>query len=294
MGARGASAVDDHRRRAVALVTGGSSGIGLAAAIALARGHGRIGILARDPVRLQAAAARIREVVPGTEVRAYPVDVADAAAVARAVGQAVAELGPPRRVVLSAGSVELGETAALSEAAHRRGMEVNYFGCLWVLRAVLPHLSAGAAVGLVGSAGGVIGIYGYAGYAPAKFALRGLAEILRVELAGRGIGVTLCLPPDTETPMLWREDRLRSPVTARMAAGAPRMTAEAVARALIRGMDRGRFLVLPSLSVRLMWWLAPLLLPVLQRRQRRLLQDPALASAHVFADHMDEHRQDPP
>lgn len=281
-------------RQGCAFVSGGSSGIGLAVALKLARKHGRIALFARDPERLQAAARRIAAVAPGTMVRVYPVDVADAIAVARTVTTAVAEVGAPHRVVLSAGTVDLGETDRLSDAAHRRGMEVNFFGSLWMVRAVLPHLAPGAAIGLLGSAGGIIGIYGYAAYAPSKFALRGLADILRVELAGRGITVTLCLPPDTDTPMLQRELKVRSPVTARIAAGAPRLSADVVAEALLRGMDRGRYLVMPGLSVRLMWWLAPILLPLLQRRQRRLLQDPALSSAHMFADDVDEHRQNAP
>lgn len=281
-------------RDGCAFVSGGSSGIGLAVALRLARRYRRIGLFARDRNRLQMAAQRIREAMPGTNVCCYAVDVADAAAVSQAVAAAVAELGPPSRVVLSAGMVDLGETGSLTEAAHHRAMDVNYFGSLWMLRAVLPHLGPGAAIGLIGSAGGIIGIYGYAAYAPSKFALRGLADILRVELAGREIGVTLCLPPDTETPMLEREERERSQVTARMAAGAPRVTADTVARALIRGMDRGRYLVFPSWSVRLMWWLTPVLVPLLQRRQRRLLQQVPPMSAHVFADDMDEHRQDAP
>ncbi len=277
-----------------AFVTGGSSGIGLAAARQLAHGHRRIGLFARDPVKLGQAADAIRREVPGTEVRCYAVDVGDAAAVTRAVGLAVAEIGAPWRVILSAGMVELGETDTLSEAAHRRAMDVNYFGCLWAIRAVVPHMAHGSAIGIVGSAGGIIGIYGYAAYAPSKFALRGLADILRVELAGRGIGVTLCLPPDTETPMLVAEERQRSAVTARMAAGGRRMTADAVAVALLHGMDWGRFMVLPNRAIRLLWLCAPLLLPVVQWRQRRLLRRFGPQSAQVFTDDVDEHRQDAP
>lgn len=274
-----------------AFVTGGSSGIGLAVAMRLARDHGRVALFARDRDRLERAVAQIAAAFPATVLRAYPVDVGDPQAVERAMAEAVADLGAPRRVVISAGLVRLGETDALTRADHRRLMDVNFFGSLWTVRALLPHLERGAAIGLIGSAAGIIGIYGYAAYAPSKFALRGLAEILRVELRGRGIGVTLCLPPDTETPMLKEEEESRSMVTARLAAEGGRMSADAVARALIAGMERGRFLVLPNLPVRLTWYLAPFLLPWLQRRQERLLRH---ASAQMFAHHMDEHRQDPP
>ena len=274
-----------------AFVTGGSSGIGLAVAMRLARDHRRVALFARDAERLERAVAQIAAAFPATMVRAYPVDVSDGQAVERAMAEAVADLGAPRRVVISAGVVRLGETEDLTPTDHRRLMDVNYFGSLWVVRALLPHLTRGAAIGLVGSAAGIIGIYGYAAYAPSKFALRGLAEILRVELRGRGIGVTLCLPPDTETPMLAVEETGRSPVTARLAAEGGRMSADAVANALVTGMERGRFLVLPNLSVRLTWYLAPFLLPWLQRRQEWLLR---AGSAQVFAHDMDQHRQYPP
>lgn len=282
------------QRDGCAFVTGGSSGIGLAAALRLARGHRRLGLFARDAVRLEQAAEVIRRAVPGTEVHCYAVDVSDAGAVRQAVEQAVDAIGAPRRVILSAGVLELGETGVLTVAAHRRVMDINYFGCLWTIRAVLPHMTRGSAIGIVGSAGGIIGVYGYSAYAPSKFALRGLADVLRVELAGRGIAVTLCLPPDTETPMLAEEERQRSTVTAEMAASGGRMTADAVAIRLLEGMDRGRFLVLPNFSVRLLWWFSPLLLPLVQWQQRRLLRRLAQPSAQVFANDMDEHGQDAP
>lgn len=275
-----------------AFVTGGSSGIGLEAALQLARRYRRVAIFARDRGRLDAAVARIAAGSPGCEVRGFVLDVADEDAVQVAVGQAVAELGPPDRVVLSAGILRYGESCALDSAAHRAVMDVNYFGCLWMVRALVPHLRRGAAIGLVGSASGIVGIYGYAAYAPSKFALRGLAEILRVELGGRGITVTLSMPPDTDTPMLAAEEKVRSPVTRRMAAGASCMAAGAVAGNLLRAMDRGRFLALPNFQVRAMWWLAPPLQRILMVQERWLLR--RYGSAQVFADDVHEHGRDGP
>ena len=253
-------------------VTGGSSGIGLAVALEMARRGAELALFARDEARLAAAAAEIAAHVDGAVVRLFPVDVADEAAVTRAFGEAVAALGAPDRVILSAGMVVLGESLETPLALHRRVMEVNHFACLACLAAVMPVLRPGARIGLVGSAGGVVGIYGYAAYAASKFALRGLAEVMQVELAARGISVTLCLPPDTETPMLRAERPLRHPVTTRMAAGGAVMTADAVAAALLRGMDRRRFLVLPNGQVRFLYLLAPVLGVWLRARQRRMLR----------------------
>ena len=260
------------QRGGCAFVTGGSSGIGLAAALLLARSCGRIALFARDAGKLAKAAERIRAAAPGTEVRVFPVDVADEAQVKAVVRRALNETGSPDRIVLSAGAVVLGETLDVPASEHRRVMDTNYFGTLWMAQAVIPHLRPGSALGLIGSAGGIVGIYGYAAYAPSKFALNGLADILRVELEGRGVTVTLCLPPDTETPMLAAEVKVRSAVTQRMASGATQMTAEAVAACLIGAMERGRFLALPNASVRALWWFAPVVRPVLLWWQARLLR----------------------
>ena len=264
-------------------VTGGSSGIGLAAATELAARGWAIGLFARDRERLGAAAEAIRRKVPGVRVAVYVLDVADLSAVGLAIAEAVAELGAPRRVILSAGMLAMGEADAMDMALHRRVMEVNHFGSLAVIQAVLPHMARGSDVGLVGSAAGVAGLYGYSAYVASKFALRGLAEVLRVELAPRGIGVTICLPPDTETPMLHGEKALRHPVAARMAAGARVMSAEAVAGAMIRGMERGRFVVLSNAEVQLLYLFAPFVSAWMRWRQIRLLRR-CETSRHVSGD----------
>ena len=254
-------------------VTGGSSGIGLAAALRLARSVAapRVALFARDRGRLEQAAALIRAQAPRGDIRVFPVDVCDEAAVEAAVSAAVAALGPPRRVVLSAGVTLPGRLDRVGLAAQRETMEVNYFGSLNMVLALAPLMHAGSKIAFVGSAAGLVGTYGYGGYAPSKFALRGLAEVLRVELAPRGIGITLCLPPDTDTPMLRAELPLRPAVTNALARAAPVMTAEAVADALVRGMEAGRFLVLPGLSIKLLYLFGPWIAPLLRLRQRQLI-----------------------
>jgi 3-dehydrosphinganine reductase len=212
-----------------AIITGGSSGIGLATALRLAeRGH-PVALIARNPALLHEAAQRIRAQSPGLPVHGESADVTDADGLAAAIQRCVDALGPPGLLVCSAGIIAPGRFADIAPEAHLDVMNVNYFGCLNALRATLPRYSA---------------------YAPSKFALRGLAEVLRVELAPTGIGVTLCLPPDTDTPQLTAELPLRPAVTSRMAALGGVLSADQVATALIRGMAANRFLVLPGTSIK--------------------------------------------
>lgn len=255
-------------------VTGGSSGIGLATALRLARAVGapKVALFARDQGRLARAAALIRDRVPNSDIRIFPLDVCDAEAVEEAVSAAAAALGPPRRAVLSAGVTLPGRHDIVGLAAQRRVMDVNYFGSLNMVLALTSRMRPGSKIALVGSAAGLVGTYGYGGYAPSKFALKGLAEVLRVELQPRGIGITLCLPPDTDTPMLQAELPVRPAVTNEMARAAPVMTADAVAEALVRGMEAGRFLVLPGLTVKLLYLFGPWIAPLLRLRQQQLIR----------------------
>lgn len=258
-------------------VTGGSSGIGLAVArdwvrrmVAVGHGGG-IALFARDPSRLEMAIAELSALGPGVTVRGIAVDLTDAEATRNAMLDAVATLGVPDRVILSAGMTLTGRFETLDIEAQRRVMEVNYFGAVHCLHVLLPRLAPGARIGLIGSAAGIVGVHGYAGYAPSKFALRGLAEVLAVELSPRGIGVTLCQPPDTETPMLRAERGHRPAVTERIA-GPKALAADAVAAGLIRAMEAGHFHALPGLPVRLLHLMGPLTGVALRWQQRRLIR----------------------
>ncbi|MBA4350627.1 MAG: short-chain dehydrogenase [Rhodobacter sp.] len=233
-----------------AIITGGSSGIGLATALRLAeRGH-PIALLARRDAPLHEAARWIGAQSPGLPIHVEIADVTDAAGLQAAIRRCVDALGPPGIVVCSAGITAPGLFADLTPETHLDVMNVNYFGCVNTLRATLPHLLPKARIGLISSAAGLSGLYGYSAYAPSKFALRGLAEVLRVELAPQGIGVTLCMPPDTDTPQLAAEIPLRPAVTNRIAALGGILSADQVATALIRGMAANRFLVLPDRSIK--------------------------------------------
>ncbi|SFI69003.1 SDR family NAD(P)-dependent oxidoreductase [Albimonas pacifica] len=224
-----------------AVISGGSSGIGLAMAQALAAQGTGLTLLARDPARLEAAAGAVRAAAPGVEVATQPCDIRDAEATARAVAAAEAR-APLDLAVACAGVVRAGGFADLPAQAHRELMETNYFGVLNLLRPALGPMRARGAgrVLIVGSAAGLAGFWGYSAYAPTKFALRGLAEALRAECAPDGVSVSIGHPPDTETPQLAAERAERPPQLVAIAATAPPREARAVAAALLAGARRGR------------------------------------------------------
>jgi 3-dehydrosphinganine reductase len=268
-------AADDTRSPpGPAVVTGGSSGIGLSAALRLARLGHPVALLARRADRLAAAADEIRSAVPGARISVHPLDVRDAGAVAAAVADVVAEHGPVAWLVASAGIAEPGLFVEQSLDSHRAQLEVNYLGTLAAVHAVVPsmRLAGGGRVVLVSSGAGLFGIYGYSAYAPSKFAVRGLAEVLRVELADHGISVTLAYPPDTDTPQLAAENRTKPAVTRAITAGAGLWSADAVAKAMLDAARAGRFVVAPGTTLGLLTRFHSLLGPLLRLHQRRIVR----------------------
>lgn len=243
-----------------ALVTGGSSGIGLALAQALAAAGAKVSLVARDPARLAAAAEPVGAL-------AFPADVRDPAAIAAAAAQAEARQGPLDLVIASAGVVRAGRFADLGAEVHRDLMETNYVGVVETLRATLPPMRArgrGRAL-VLGSAAGLAGLPGYSAYAPTKFALRGFAEALRAECRPDGVLVAIAHPPDVETPQLAVERAERPPETAALAGAARALPPDAVARTLLRGLAAGRAEIPVGAGVWALLRLVPAIRPLFDR-----------------------------
>lgn len=270
----GADTLADAIVSPLAIVSGGSSGIGLACAAQLAARGYRVALLARDPARLADAAAAIRRDHPAAQVVCHPLDVRDAGACAEVVDTLVGRHGAPAWLINSAGIAEPGLFLDQPLAAHEAQLATNYLGSLYLSHAAARHM---AAVGtgrlvFVSSGAGLFGIYGYSAYAPSKFAVRGLAEVLRVELAPLGIGVTVAYPPDTRTPQLEAERRTKPEVARRLAGESGEWEADAVARRIIAGALAGRFAVAPGLPTAFVNLFHSLIAPLLRARQQQLIR----------------------
>ena len=95
---------------------------------------------------------------------------------------------------------------------------------------------------------GVIGIYGYTAYAASKFAICGLSEALRGEMWPHKVAVSVCMPPDTDTPQLAFENQYKPKETKAIAGNVKTMTADAVASAMLDGMAAGKFEIIPGMD----------------------------------------------
>lgn len=233
---------------AAAIVTGGSSGIGLATARLLAARGARVGLIARDEGRLAEAAKIVGEAGGRSAVWTHACDVSDEAAVRSAVERFAAEVGEPDLLVNSAGVFIPGYFESMPSELFREHLDIDVLGVIYATRAVVPYMIArkrGHIVN-VSSMAGFMGIFGYTAYSTAKFAVMGFSESLRSEMKPLGIGVTVVCPPDVDTPGLVKEKSLRPPETDKVCGNVAAIPAEQVAAELVRGVERGKYLVIPG------------------------------------------------
>jgi 3-dehydrosphinganine reductase len=130
----------------------------------------------------------------------------------------------------------------------KRNMNVNYYGQLIPTLILLPYfleLKKGY-ITFTSSALGFMGFMGYATYAPSKYALFGLAEVLRHELLPYNIKVSILFPVDTDTPGFAEENKLKPPECAIISESGKLLTADEVADAFIKGILEEHFEILPG------------------------------------------------
>jgi NAD(P)-dependent dehydrogenase (short-subunit alcohol dehydrogenase family) len=177
------------------LITGTSSGIGLAAAVAAAAAGWHVVATMRDPGKAGALRAAAEGAGVADRIQVAALDVVDPAAVAAAIEAVVAGHGRLDAVVNNAGAGQVGTAELLDLAEVRAAMEVNFFGVVAVSRAALPHLRASAGRLLtVTSVGGVVGQPFNDAYCAAKFAVEGFMESLAPVAATVGVRVSVIEP----------------------------------------------------------------------------------------------------
>lgn len=192
-------------RNKVALIAGGSSGLGLAAAAELASEGAHVAIGARDPDRLAAAERRLEEVAGG-RVSATGVDITDRAAAARWVDEVAADFGALHIVLVSGGGPPVGEASAFELADYEAALGTVLLPAVGLTLAALPHLRAAGW-------GRLLYVTSEAAVVPhPKLALSGVAragivrfvQSLAAEVGREGITVNVLAPGPTRTEMVER------------------------------------------------------------------------------------------
>jgi len=241
----------------LALITGGSSGIGLAIAKQLVSEGTSVCLLARNEDKLEAARVKLSQhkTSPDQAIDILQCDVTDYVCLKTKLATYVADRGLPDLVVNSAGVTYPGYFQELDVEIFHWLMNINYYGTVHVLKVLVPGMiERGSGTILnISSQAGFAGVFGYSGYSASKYAVRGFSDVIRSELKPLGIQVSVAFPPDTETPQLAFEEPLK-PYETRFIAGATKVqSADAVASDILKAMNKGKYIIIPGFDGKLVY-----------------------------------------
>ena len=183
----------------VVIVTGGSTGLGLMIARQAAEQGAKVVLAARGEADLRAAEGELRAM--GADVLAVPTDVSDEGQVRVLVARSIERFGRIDILVNNAGTIQVGPAESMTADDFRHAMATNFWGELFPILAVLPHMKSqgGGRIANVVSVGGKVSVPHLLPYSASKFALAGLTQGLRAELAKDNILVTGIYPGTIRT-----------------------------------------------------------------------------------------------
>ncbi|MGW0180435.1 SDR family oxidoreductase [Nocardia sp. NPDC003345] len=244
------------------LITGAASGIGKATALACAARGARLVLTDIDAEGLASTVAEV-ERDGGTVLLAKALDISDYDAVAEFAAAVHEGFGSLDIVMNVAGTSIWGTVDSLEIRHWRRMVDINLMGPINVIERFVPPMvradRPGALVN-VSSAAGLMALPWHAAYSASKYGLRGLSEVLRFELAEHGISVHVVTPGAVATPLVRTFDLVGvdkdhprvQKVTSLFTRHA--VAPEKVAAAILKGIERNRFLVYSSFDIRFGYW----------------------------------------
>jgi len=224
----------------IAIICGGSKGIGKETAKEIVRLGGSVCIIARGEEDLDRAADEIRaeQNVENHFVETISVDATIIGQIEPPLRSFVERRGVPDYLINAVGYAYPEYVENLSLPDFENNMTINYYGQLVPTMILLPYFMEAKAghISFVSSMLGFMGLVGYATYAPSKYALVGLAEVLRHELKPHNIKISVLYPPDTDTPGFETENETKPKETAMLSEAAKLYSPEKVAQFYVKGL----------------------------------------------------------
>ena len=274
-------------RDKTAVITGAGSGIGRATALLAAEKGARL-VLTDVSADTLAETVRLVAEAGGAVVHHEAFDVRDVDAVDTFAARTHETTGPVDVVMNVAGISTWGRIQDLDVEHWRRTVDIDLMGPIHVLAAFVPPMieaRRGGHVVNVSSAAGLFGLPIHAPYSAAKFGLRGVSEVLRFDLAPHRIAVTLVCPGAVNTPLVGTVDIVgvdRDDPSIRKAVDTfarHAVTPEKAAAAIVRGVEKGRYMVYTSQDIRLLHWtqryvpfVYTIIMRVMNQQARRFLK----------------------
>jgi 3-dehydrosphinganine reductase len=243
------------------IITGGSSGIGLALVKELYNLEANIWIIARDEEKILAVLRQIND--ENHRINYFLADVQNFSDI-----KILADELSQKNIIIdglinSAGVTHPEEFESIQMDKIRWLMDVNYFGTVNCIKAFLPLMTSGSFIVNISSMAGVIGLYGYSAYGASKFAVRGFTDVLRSELKPKGIHVSIVFPPDTDTPQLAYENKFKPEITKIISGSATSvLSAQKVSNEIITGIKNRNYVIIPGAESKFLYHLSNLLGPM--------------------------------
>ena len=242
----------------VIVITGGSSGLGRALAERLVKKGASLALISRNPDKLATVKENLISACTGTQkIEVFPCDISNFTKTRKTLSLIVDSFGLPDILINSAGILKEGYFEEIPLSAFREVMDVNFFGVINCVKAIIPlfkQKGRGRIVNIA-SLGGRIGAFGYSAYGSSKFALIGLSETLRVELKPQNIKVQMVCPGEFDSPMVDELNAGRTKENMANAQTVPVLSLDVVADGVIKGIENDQFLILPGLTTRFFDWL---------------------------------------
>jgi len=228
------------------LLTGASSGIGKILALLLAKEGADLVLLARRKDRLLEVAEQIHQQSGNRKVILVEGDITQPTVQHWAIQSAVEQLGGLDILINNAGVGAMARIEETTPETLRRIFEVNFFALFELTQLALPHLKQGTEPMVVNlsSIVGLRGVPNYGVYGAAKFAVTGLSESMRAEVAKHGIDVLLVCPGTTQTEFF---DVLQQSTSAPELPAHRPVTSDYVAIRIVRAMKQGKRRIIPYL-----------------------------------------------
>lgn len=250
----------DTYKGKLALITGGSSGIGMALAQLLARQGANVWLLARRQQPLESALQAL-PCYNGQRHGMLSVDVSNWEQVQDAMQGFQNEVGVPDLLINSAGITHPGYVQEIPVEVFHQMIQVDYLGIVHMVKAVLPGMLARGSGHIVNisSGAGYVGLFGYTAYGAAKYAVRGFTDVLRAEVKPLGVQVSIVFPPDTDTPQLAYENEFKPFETRVITGNGGMLRPDKVAQAILDGVRRKQYAIVPGLENRIAYRLSGLL-----------------------------------
>lgn len=242
----------------IALICGGSKGIGKETAKYLVQMGASVCIVARNQDQLTKTVKECQSLKENQNqfITSIACDTTDKTKLEPLLNQFISDHGVPDYLINTVGYAYPKYIQDLTLSDFQQNMHVNYEGVLVPILILLSHFMKMKKGHIISTSSmmGYFGIMGYATYCPTKFAIVGLSEALRHELKPFNINVSILYPPDTETPGFEKENEIKPKECLILSENAKLLSAAKVAEKLIKGIVKKKFQILPG-EAKLYWHL---------------------------------------